>query len=197
MQIRIHRRRPVSFSAMLHSVRRCVSVGAPAFRSVTASSSLRRPLLSLLTASPPPPLTHQQPRRSSFTYPSSRTLDEIVKLPLLIPHTREEIMEIWTKHHNLARNAATTGDFINANEYDTFVENAKKAPLFVVPCFRLSDTDQTHIHSSFSRIGDSSVNELSPFIVCALFDSFLLVLPFQYRRPSSLLTVHLRYLYRF
>ena len=76
-------------------------------------------------------------RRSAFTYPSSRTLDEIVKLPLLVNHTKEEIIEIWNSHHRLARNAATTSDFINAKEYETFVDHAKKAPLFVVPSFQV------------------------------------------------------------
>lgn len=110
-------------------LRRTVARATSVVRPVAASPS------SLVRASPS--LASFVPRRSAFTYPSSRTLDEIVKLPMLIPHTRDEIIHIWNSHHQLARNAATTSDFISAGEYETFVEHAKRAPIFVVPSFRL------------------------------------------------------------
>ena len=73
----------------------------------------------------------------AFSYPTPRTLDEIVKLPLLIPHSREEVAAIWGAHHAQSHNAATAADDLTATEHDTFLARAKKAPLFVVPCFKM------------------------------------------------------------
>lgn len=82
---------------------------------------------------------HRTPVRSAFTYPSSRSLDEIVKLPLLIPHTRDEVVAIWQQHHALAQNQAAMSAHLNAEEHETFLAHASKAPLFVVPSFRMRD----------------------------------------------------------
>lgn len=138
--------------AVRHSLRR---VAARPASSLSTPSSLRA-----LTPSPPSFL-HSQQRcpfhhgsfRSAFTYPSSRSLDELVKLPMLLPHTREEIQHIWQQYHATPQNQTAMADDLTAEEYQTFVEHAAKAPLFVVPSFRLNETTDPSAAYTFDTSG--------------------------------------------
>lgn len=118
---------------MQRLVSRAATAAAFARSSFLRPSALHRPsLLSSLRAAP------LVPSRSAFTYPSSRSLGELVKLPLLVQHEREDIVQIWKSHHALSHNQAVAADALTAAEYDTFSARASKAPLFVLPVYQLA-----------------------------------------------------------
>jgi len=138
-------------------------------------SAIAQPQLHLLPAS-----SSCHPRRSAFSYPTPRALDEIVKLPQLLQRDTEDIKKIWAAQEGMAAPTAggetTSGedsqqqqqqhtgllisDCMSAEEMDTFNERAKRAPLFVVPCFRLSSSSPSN----------PSVDSSSPSL--SAYDSF-------------------------
>ena len=123
---------------------------------------------------------HRSSALASFTYPTSRTLDEIVKLPLLIPHTRAEVEEIWRAHH--AAQQTLAADTMTAAENARFMERAKVAPLFVMPCFRLAsraDSDP----SDYDTLDTTSGFEM--MLVNVQSSSLLLTSLEEYKRKGA------------
>ena len=96
------------------------------FRHVLSRSRGRRATESLLSSQQPGWQT-----RGNFNLPSSKRLDDIVKLALLEREPAEEVKRIWTQHHaNSTHHVATT---LSAQQFDSFTAHARAHSLFVLP----------------------------------------------------------------
>jgi ATP synthase F1 complex assembly factor 1 len=78
-------------------------------------------------------------RRSLFSYPAPRQLNEIVKLELLLHESAQRVREIWLSHHNNPANIVqqtTVVNCINKQQYIALHERGKQRKFFVLPVFR-------------------------------------------------------------
>ncbi|PFH36515.1 hypothetical protein BESB_047070 [Besnoitia besnoiti] len=74
---------------------------------------------------------YTQSRSFCVSYPSSKRLSDVVKLPLLRLKSREEIVDIWNQHFE--SKALTVAASLRHFAFERMISNARAAPHFVLP----------------------------------------------------------------
>ncbi|KAL9656634.1 hypothetical protein ABK040_002905 [Willaertia magna] len=69
-----------------------------------------------------------------FTTPGPKSLDQIIKVPLLERETPEVIRKIWTEHYYM--NPTIISDIVPYIKYQVLLHRAKECPMFVLPVFK-------------------------------------------------------------
>eukprot|EP00472_Partenskyella_glossopodia_P008988 CAMPEP_0197528988 /NCGR_PEP_ID=MMETSP1318-20131121/26966_1 /TAXON_ID=552666 /ORGANISM="Partenskyella glossopodia, Strain RCC365" /LENGTH=201 /DNA_ID=CAMNT_0043084297 /DNA_START=21 /DNA_END=626 /DNA_ORIENTATION=- len=79
-----------------------------------------------------------QARGLSFTYPTPRKLDELVKVPLLLMEDADKISEIWDNYHK-DRPGVFAGVLKGKRKFEVLMQRGKKCPRFMYPIKSLGD----------------------------------------------------------
>ncbi|RWS08979.1 ATP synthase mitochondrial F1 complex assembly factor 1-like protein [Dinothrombium tinctorium] len=71
------------------------------------------------------------PQKASDKWFSSKSLKEVVKLDLLMNHTADEIVDIWSKYHRDKANCVYA--VIPTDKYEQIYKTSREFPLFIYP----------------------------------------------------------------
>nr|CAG4718421.1 unnamed protein product [Naegleria fowleri] len=69
-----------------------------------------------------------------FVLPGPKSLDQIVKVPLLERETPEAIIKIWKDHHEM--NPLILAETVPYTQYQVLKHRSKDCPMFVLPVFK-------------------------------------------------------------
>ncbi|TMW66772.1 hypothetical protein Poli38472_014084 [Pythium oligandrum] len=74
------------------------------------------------------------PSGGGFSFPAPQTLQQIVKLDLLVNEEPTQIRRIWEDYHSEKDDAIAR--VLDGTEYSTLMERARSAPYFIFPVYR-------------------------------------------------------------
>ncbi|GAB5356178.1 hypothetical protein AAMO2058_000268700 [Amorphochlora amoebiformis] len=122
------------------------------------------------------------PRRNlSFTYPSPRKLDDIVKLHIMAMEEPDKIVKVWTEFHDRKLGVAS-GVLRGRRKFEVLMQRARKSPFFVYPLksetpgnFSVLMAQFQGKHCLMTGLEDyvEKKEEASPHLVVTFYDELL------------------------